>query len=87
MTTHDLKVWPTYFDAIADGSKSFELRRDDRGFRAGDRLRLREWNPNSEAYTGREATCSVEYLLAGTPELGLLRGFVIMAIRLVGARL
>jgi hypothetical protein len=80
---HQLKVWPTYFDAVADGSKTFELRRDDRGFRAGDVLELREFHPNTETYTGRRLSCIVEYLLAGTPELGLLRGFVIMAIRVL----
>lgn len=78
---HDLKIWPTYFDAVADGLKTFELRRDDRGFRAGDVLLLREWNPNTEVYTGRTIRCHVDYLLNGTPELGLLRGFAIMAIK------
>lgn len=45
MTTHDIKVHPQYFNAIADGSKPFEVRKDDRGYAVGDVLRLREWDP------------------------------------------
>lgn len=85
MTLHELKIWPTYFDAVVDGAKTFELRRDDRGFRAGDMLLLREWNPNTNSYTGRSVRCRVDYLLAGSPEFGLLRGFVVMAIKVSAA--
>ena len=38
--THDLKTWPVYFDAVKRGEKTFEVRRDDRGFQKGDKLRL-----------------------------------------------
>lgn len=29
---HDLKILPTYFDDVAKGRKTFELRFDDRGY-------------------------------------------------------
>lgn len=38
--THSLKLNTDYFDAVASGTKNFEVRRDDRGFQKGDRLRL-----------------------------------------------
>lgn len=44
---HDLKTWPTYFERLLDGSKTFEVRKDDRGYQAGDRLILREWDPEN----------------------------------------
>jgi len=40
MTTHKLKCWPVYFDAVARGEKTFEGRRDDRGFQEGDHVVL-----------------------------------------------
>ncbi len=40
MKTHTLKVEHEYMDAVNSGEKSFEVRRDDRGFQKGDRLIL-----------------------------------------------
>lgn len=42
--THDLKILPRYFDAVEDGSKPFEVRRNDRDYQVGDILLLREGN-------------------------------------------
>lgn len=50
---HDLKIWPTFFEEIAMGLKTWELRKDDRPFAKGDWLRLREWDPIEGEYTGR----------------------------------
>lgn len=38
--THKLKTWPQYWDAVASGDKTFEVRRDDRGFQKGDEVEL-----------------------------------------------
>ncbi|MGR5128040.1 DUF3850 domain-containing protein [Photobacterium swingsii] len=40
MKTHTLKIEPVYLNAIIDGKKTFEIRKNDRGFRVGDRVRL-----------------------------------------------
>lgn len=40
MVEHVLKTLPDYFDAVARGEKTFEVRRDDRGFQKGDILVL-----------------------------------------------
>lgn len=46
MATHDLKTHPAHFAAVWSGAKRAELRLNDRGFAAGDTLRLREWRPD-----------------------------------------
>ncbi len=53
MTTHDLKIWPPFFQDLTAGVKTAEVRRNDRDFREGDSLLLREWDPLTGDYTRR----------------------------------
>jgi uncharacterized protein YqfB (UPF0267 family) len=78
MKTHELKCWPEFFEPILTGEKTFELRDNDRGFRAGDLLRLMEWIKD-DGYTGREITVEITYILSGLP--WLQAGYVAMAIK------
>lgn len=83
--THELKCWPRFFAAIADGSKRFELRRNDRDFRTGDGLRLREFDPETSRYTGREQFVCVTYTTTDDDPCalsawGLKQGFCILGI-------
>lgn len=39
---HHLKIMPEYLDAILDGSKTFEIRKNDRGYAVGDVLLLKD---------------------------------------------
>lgn len=85
MTTHKLKIWPEYYEAVSDGSKRFELREDDRGFRVGDTLHLCEWKPSHRdgGFTGRELTCRVTYKLhvaMSGPGTGDAPRYVVMSI-------
>lgn len=47
MGAHVLKCDPTPFHAVWTGAKSAELRKDDRGFAAGDLLLLCETKPDA----------------------------------------
>lgn len=52
--THELKVWPGDFEAMRAGAKTADVRRsDDRKFRVGDLLSLREYDPAVKKHTGR----------------------------------
>lgn len=94
MTTHELKVWPPYYDAIADQIKKFEVRRNDRGFRFGDELELHEWEPapgiggsvlpGHGRYTGRSVTRVVSYILSAddSPFEGIAPGYVVLGLEL-----
>ena len=55
---HELKSWPEFFEAILNGRRTHELRRNDRGFKVGDLVLLREYNRYTDTFTGR--TCKVE---------------------------
>jgi ASC-1-like (ASCH) protein len=56
------KILPEYFDAIASGKKTYELRLGDMVVAEGDTLLLQEWNENKKEYTGREISKEVTYV-------------------------
>lgn len=45
MSKHELKTWPEFFEPVAHGDKTFELRFNDRDYQPGDVLHLREFTP------------------------------------------
>lgn len=63
MKTHDLKITPGHFQSISDEIKTFEIRKNDRGYKKGDYLLLREWNPDTKDYTGRSLIRRAIYIL------------------------
>lgn len=77
MTEHRLKSWPESFDPVHQGIKTFELRRNDRGYQPGDILILMEWEPPSGSvgegrYTGRECRRRVSYVMHGMGSIGIV---------------
>ena len=56
------KIWPGYIDFIASGKKKFELRLDDFKISEGDYLLLKEWNPKTKKYTGKNIKKKVTYV-------------------------
>jgi hypothetical protein len=82
---HDLKCVPPYFDAVCRGDKTFEVRRDDRGFQKGDVLNLREYDrkhgvTEREHFTGNAEQVLVTYVLTGG-QFGVEPGHVVMGIK------
>ena len=75
MTRHELKCWPAYFAAVRSGAKRFELRKNDRGFALGDQLAIREWDPDTQAYTGQVEERQITFLLS-EEDLGVIHGYV-----------
>lgn len=73
-----------------NGLKVHEYRRDDRGFRVGDELRLREWDActcgapgcTDGSFTNRELRARVTYLSRG-PAWGIPEGFAVMSVKVV----
>jgi hypothetical protein len=76
---HELKVWPQFFDALLSGEKTFEARRNDRDFRVGDSLLLREWS-ELNGYSGRELTRQISYVLVGQGLFGVEQGYAVLAL-------
>ncbi|EZP75026.1 ASCH protein [Parageobacillus genomosp. 1] len=73
---HRLKIWPEYFEAVRSGKKTFEIRKNDRGFQVNDLLLLQEYNPKTQEYTGRELLVEVTYIT----DFGQPKNQVVMSI-------
>lgn len=75
---HQLKIMPEYFKAIASKDKRFEIRKNDRDYKLGDSLLLREYN--EDKYTGNEINAVITYMT----DYAQKKGYVVMGIE-VGA--
>ncbi len=82
---HELKTWPEPFAEVQRGDKTHEIRWNDRGFKVGDTLHLREWKPSGNVpgvlaggYTGAAIRVLVTCLSEGW---GLPGGLCVMSIR------
>jgi len=62
MATIEKKAWPELFEPILSGKKKYDLRLNDFEVNEGDILVLKEWDPNTKMYTGREISKKVTYV-------------------------
>lgn len=79
--THELKTWPEYFKDVWNNTKTFEIRKNDRHYRAGDILLLREWSVVG-GYTGREIEKRVSYVFLGGT-MGIEDGYCVLGLSTV----
>jgi hypothetical protein len=86
MTLHELKTHSVPFNDMWQSRKSFELRKNDRGFAQDDVLLLREYDPPDAiahtGYSGRAVIALVVHLIEG-PIYGLEAGYVCMSIKVL----
>lgn len=83
VVTHDVKCWPSSFIEVISGQKTLDVRRNDRDYRQGDVLLLREWNPHirdltTGKFTGRTCQRRITHVLTGGD--GIEAGFVALSI-------
>ena len=87
---HELKIKPEYYDAVVNGIKTFEIRKNDRNYAVGDTLLLKEfdrdniydrkWATHSE-YTGREFFAIVTYVFALSTFIDIDEDYVVLGIK------
>jgi Domain of unknown function (DUF3850) len=86
MKEHELKCWPDHFRDICRSIKTFEVRRNDRGFEVGDVLILKCWDPQRSDYIRDpvigdvlQVRRRITYILPGG-QFGIEPDHVLMAI-------
>lgn len=74
---HRLKTWPEFFQEVADGNKTAELRKNDRDFNEGDWLILEEYDPDADRYSGRREMAQITHIV--WEGFGLQEGYVMIS--------
>lgn len=90
MRTHELKLSTKYFKDVEKGIKTFELRKNDRDFKVGDTLILKEYYQGDidykdgiyspPHYTNKKIVKKIVYILQGG-QYGLDEDYVILGIQ------
>lgn len=76
---HQIRLATNYFDDVAAGIKTFELRKNDRHYKRGDILEMMEFAEGRN--TGRMIRAEVTYILEDYT--GLEDGYCILAIKVI----
>lgn len=79
--THELKTVQPFFNVLCTKAKTFEIRFNDRDFRVGDILILKEYYPETNYFTGRIVKAEVTYILHD--EKFLQKGYVCMGLEFI----
>lgn len=79
---HQIRIGTTFFNDVCSGRKTFELRKNDRGYAKGDILEMMEFTNGK--YTGRSVKVHVTYILEDFA--GLKEDYCIMAIKIMDIR-
>lgn len=76
---HTIKIAPKYLNAVVAGQKKAELRKNDRNYKVGDVLLLKEWKHGR--YTDREWAAVVTYVLPVNEVITDVDNWVVLSIR------
>ena len=83
--THELKLSIFFCDAVYNGRKSFEIRRNDRGFQTGDHIKFTPIRPGvskpEDMYPDHPIKTQeyvITYILNGW---GIENGYVVLGIK------
>nr|DAT50824.1 MAG TPA: chromosome partitioning protein [Caudoviricetes sp.] len=78
---HEVKLAAMYYDDVKTGKKTFELRKNDRNYKEGDKLHMLEFKDGR--HTGRTISADIVYLME--EYTGLTEGYCILGIRVTAA--
>ena len=86
MTTHNIRLRVEFCDAVVWGEKSFEIRRNDRGYQRGDHIIFQAVERDGQKiysvpHPVNDLEFEITYVLNG---YGLENGFVALAIKEIG---
>ena len=78
---HYLKTTNPYFEAVANGSKKFDFRKNDRDFKINDIVCLQEYFIETESYSGKEISATITFILEYFN--GIQDGYCILSLDII----
>lgn len=76
---HELRIYPEDFEQVLNGSKPFVVIENDKKYRAGDTVLMREWN--NQCCSGKEIHGTILSVTDDwTP--GIEKGYAVIFIRI-----
>ena len=83
--THEIKIYQCYADAIIDGRKNFEVRINDRGYNAGDKVIFHVYNDGFRIdwHKLEDKTYEITYVHSG---YGMKEDYVVFGIKEIGGK-
>lgn len=78
---HELKLSHEFVDAVLDGSKSFEVRNNDRGFQKGEFIVFKVVGKRKETEPIEKKLFRITYVLSGWH---IEPGYVVLGLKAVG---
>lgn len=70
---HQLKIYPQYLQALVNGKKTFEVRKNDRNYQIGDILEFKDGEFSDNFFRFR-----VSYIHSG---IGMLPDYIVMSVQ------
>lgn len=80
MKIHQIKILKGFADAIVEGRKTFEVRKNDRGYHVGDLVKFTAVDCDARPYNSHEIntkTYVITYILSGW---GIKEEYVVFSI-------
>jgi ASC-1-like (ASCH) protein len=75
---HELKIWPQYYQRVAEGTKTFEVRKNDRKYQMGDEVVLYYYDPKEHDLNANVSLDWIKEMFTKTyPPLSFKVGFVL----------
>jgi hypothetical protein len=80
MKTHYVKCELVYFNEIKNGSKTFEVRKNDRGYETGDKIVLLCYNMELSCLTGAELSFKIGFVFNAMSYFGWPSDYVVFSL-------
>lgn len=90
MSDHRLKIEPVYYDRLRDGSKTHEVRLNDRDYQVGDTITVGRCEDRPSARFGaclgdcsraHTLTFEITHVLPGDGRYGVMPGYCVLSLQ------